>query len=87
MSPYWVPRLTPEHHSTEVDALGSFDDSTESGSQLQRETLTIPETAKVLGIGVKTAYEAARSGQLPVVKLGRRLVVPRAGLDRMLTGQ
>jgi excisionase family DNA binding protein len=47
-------------------------------------TLTILEAAKLLGIGRGSAYEAARRGELPAVRLGRRLVVPRARLEEML---
>lgn len=50
----------------------------------QRLTLKIEEAAKVLGISRNTAYDAARNGQLPTVKIGRRFLVPKAALDRML---
>ena len=49
-------------------------------------TLTIPEAAKVLRIGLTPAYRAAKSGELPTIRLGRRLLVPRAALDRLLAG-
>ena len=41
-----------------------------------RATLTVDEAALVLGIGRTAAYEAARRGQLPTRRLGRRLFVP-----------
>lgn len=41
-----------------------------------RVTLTIAETATLLGLGRTAAYEAARRGQIPTRRLGRRLVVP-----------
>jgi excisionase family DNA binding protein len=50
------------------------------------QTLKIEEAAKVLGISRNTAYDAAKSGQLPTVKIGRRFLVPKAALDRMLEG-
>ncbi len=50
------------------------------------KTLSVPEAGKVLGIGRDRAYEAAREGQIPTIKLGRRLVVPIAALDRLLEG-
>ena len=49
-----------------------------------RRTRTIPEAADYLGIGVAHAYKCARSGELPVVRIGRRYVVPVAALERML---
>jgi excisionase family DNA binding protein len=41
-----------------------------------RATITVEEAAALLGIGRTAAYEAARRGQLPTRRLGRRLVVP-----------
>ncbi len=52
-----------------------------------RETLTIIETAQVLGVGRSTAYELARTGQIPILRLGRRLLVPRVALQRLLAGE
>lgn len=51
---------------------------------MERQTLTVEEAAKVLGIGRGTAYEAARTGELPTIRIGKRLVVPRAALERLL---
>ena len=51
---------------------------------IQPATMTIPEAAALLGIGRNNAYEtAARDGQLAgvqVIRVGRRLVIPRAPL-------
>lgn len=51
-----------------------------------RETLTVEEAAEVLGIGRLLAYEAARRGELPTIRVGRRLLVPRRALDALLDG-
>jgi excisionase family DNA binding protein len=48
------------------------------------QTLKIEEAAKVLGMSRNTAYDAVKSGQLPTVKIGRRFLVPKAALERML---
>jgi excisionase family DNA binding protein len=50
------------------------------------QTLKIEEAAKILGISRNTAYDAVRTGQLPIIKIGRRFLVPRAALERMLEG-
>lgn len=42
----------------------------------ERTTITVEEAASLLGIGRSAAYEAARRGQLPARRLGRRLFVP-----------
>jgi excisionase family DNA binding protein len=54
--------------------------------QDDRQTLTIEEAARKLGIGRNAAYDAAKRGEIPVIKIGRRLVVPRIALDRLLEG-
>jgi excisionase family DNA binding protein len=47
---------------------------------------TVAEAATRLGIGRTLAYELIRSGAfpVPVIRLGRRIVVPRAALDALL---
>jgi len=49
------------------------------------DVLTVPEAACVLRIGRNSAYEAARRGELPTIAIGRRLLVPKDALVRMLT--
>ena len=39
-------------------------------------TITVEQTAAVLGLGRTAAYEAAWRGEFPTRKLGRRVVVP-----------
>ncbi|MCL4685508.1 helix-turn-helix domain-containing protein [Myxococcota bacterium] len=51
-----------------------------------RRAVSIDEAAQMLGIGRSAAYLAARRGDIPVLRIGRRLVVPIAALDRMLAG-
>ena len=52
--------------------------------QLESATMNIRAAARVLGIGRQTAYELARQGKIPVLRLGKRLVVPKVALERML---
>lgn len=51
-------------------------------------TLTVEETAQHLGISRTLAYELAKTDRLPVpvIRLGRRLVVGRVALERVLAG-
>lgn len=51
---------------------------------MDRQTLTVEEAAKALGIGRNTAYEGVRTGTIPVVRIGRRMLVPRSALQKML---
>ena len=51
-----------------------------------RLTWTVTEAADLLGISRTSAYEAAHRGELPVKVIGRRMLVPRAALLRLLDG-
>jgi len=51
----------------------------------ERQTLKIEEAAKIPGISRNTAYDAVKTGQLPTIKIGKRLLVPRIAIERMLS--
>ena len=50
----------------------------------EKLTLTVPEAARLIGISRMTAYSAVREGTIPSIRIGRRVLVPRAALDRLL---
>jgi excisionase family DNA binding protein len=50
-----------------------------------RLTWTVTEAAHLLGISRASAYEAAHRGELPVRVIGRRMLVPRVALLRLLS--
>lgn len=47
-------------------------------------TVSIPEAARLLGISRNLAYLAAARGEIPTLKVGRRVLVPTAALDQVL---
>lgn len=49
-----------------------------------RAALTVPEAAALLGVGTRQCYEAARRGEIPAIRVGRRWIVPTAALLRLL---
>ena len=51
---------------------------------IERATLTVDETARVLGIGRNRLYQSIREGQLPVLRMGRRILVSRVVLEQVL---
>ena len=53
---------------------------------MERQTFTIDEAAVLLGVAPHTAYRAARRGDIPTIRIGGRVLVPRAAMDRLLTG-
>ncbi len=51
-----------------------------------RLVLTVAEAAKALGISRALAYELVARGELPVLCLGRRRVIPRRALEALVNG-
>jgi excisionase family DNA binding protein len=49
-------------------------------------TMTVDETAVVLRVNRQAAYAAVKRGQIPSIRIGKRILVPRAALERMLEG-
>jgi len=50
----------------------------------ERLTYSVEQAAAALGISRAKAYESVRSGELPAVPLGRRLIVPAQAVDAVL---
>jgi excisionase family DNA binding protein len=50
----------------------------------ERLTFTVEEVGRILGISRGAAYAHANDGTIPTIRLGRRLLVPRAALDKLL---
>ncbi len=49
------------------------------------KTISVPEAGwRYFGLSKNASYEAARRGDLPVIRIGRILRVPVAAMDRML---
>lgn len=48
--------------------------------------VSVEEAAELLGISRGLAYELVRRGELPALRLGRRLVVPRRRLLALIDG-
>jgi excisionase family DNA binding protein len=54
--------------------------------KLDERVLTVREAAELLRVSKGSYYAAAARGELPAVRIGRRLVVPGAALQRLLEG-
>lgn len=58
----------------------------EKANTITRRTYSVEEAGKILGIGRNAAYEAVKNGNISSVRIGRRVVVPMAAIERMLGG-
>jgi hypothetical protein len=45
---------------------------------------TVPEAGRMIGLSTGSAYKAARNGEIPTVRIGSLLVVPKASWLRKL---
>ena len=51
----------------------------------ERRTVSVEDAAVMLGVGRTTAYAAVRRGELASIRIGRRVVVPVAAIERLLS--
>lgn len=51
---------------------------------MEAQTLRIPEVAKLLNIGQTACRAAIKRGEIPSLKIGGLILVPRGALDEML---
>jgi excisionase family DNA binding protein len=49
-----------------------------------RPVLSVVEAGAFLGLGRNGSYDAVHTGQIPVIRVGRRLLVPTAALLRLV---
>jgi excisionase family DNA binding protein len=51
----------------------------------EKATLNVwPETGQILGLSKSSTYDGVARGEIPTIRVGRRLLVPTAALRRML---
>jgi hypothetical protein len=43
---------------------------------IEAPTITVKRYAQIVGIGLRTAYAAVESGEVPSIKIGNRKVIP-----------
>jgi hypothetical protein len=57
------------------------------GGDRDRFTYDIPEAGSMAGLSRGAAYAAAKAGQIPTLRFGSRLVVPKVRWDAILRGE
>jgi excisionase family DNA binding protein len=70
--------MSPERHETSW-----YHDSPDASPLM----LSIPQAAQLLGIGLSLCRGLITSGQLASVRLGRRVLIPRAAVERLARAQ
>ncbi len=59
-----------------------MDEKTETASA--KTTMSVPEAGKQLGLSRNGSYAAARRGEIPVLRFGKKLRVSTSRFKRML---
>lgn len=49
-------------------------------------TMKVEEAGRILGIGRNAAYEGVRRGEIPSLRIGGRILVPRRRLMALING-
>lgn len=52
----------------------------------ERQTFSVREAAKVLGLGRNTTYDLVKDGKIRSLGLGRKVLIPRREVERILAG-
>ena len=55
-------------------------------SKTEKLTLTVSQTANLLGLSRNSVYQGIFAGEIPHIKVGKRILVPRIALECLLNG-
>jgi excisionase family DNA binding protein len=58
----------------------------DSSSEDQRLVYDVPEAGAMLGLTRNASYDAAKRGDIPTIRFGKLLRVPKAAFHKMLQG-
>ena len=50
----------------------------------EKLVLSVEEARKMLGLSRGLTYEAIRNGEIPSIRIGHRILIPKVALERML---
>jgi excisionase family DNA binding protein len=60
--------------------------SMKNNEKVNRSVLSVEEVRSQLGLSRSLMYDAVRSGQIPAIRIGRRILIPRTALEQLLNG-
>lgn len=87
LSPTCITR--DNHKSTSLTWYTKFNELSRGVKRIMEEkaekiVLTVDEAALILGISRPTAYQGVERGEIPHIRVGKRILVPRVALEKML---
>ena len=54
---------------------------------MSSKVMTVEQAAKMLGLSRSGAYDAVARKEIPSLRFGRKIVVPKAAIEKMLQGE
>ena len=70
----------------ETEKRNKLDMATKTSNQEGPHVLSVPVAGrKYFDLGRAASYEAARRGDIPIIRIGRKLLVPVRAIERMLS--
>jgi len=60
---------------------------TQADEAKEAEGYTVEYAGRLLGLGRYAARRAVARGEIPAIKIGRRIIVPRRAFEEMLKGR
>lgn len=79
-----IVRLDPSQIEAIADAVAMRVDRI--GTRSESRLVSISDATAILGVGRSTIYKLINEGALQTKRIGRRTLVPRSELERMLAG-
>lgn len=79
--------ISEQAYTTDVMMIQMDEFTEQPQEEPPRDVMTVDEAARRLGISRSSAYEAVRSGELPAIRVGRRLLIPRVRFELWLSGR
>ena len=52
----------------------------------EKLVISVEEARRLLGLSRGLMYQAINSGEVPSLRIGRRIIIPRVALEAMLQG-
>ena len=52
----------------------------------ERLTYSVLEAAQKLGLSKNSVYQACAKGEIPHIKIGKRILIPKVSLERLFSG-
>jgi excisionase family DNA binding protein len=72
-----VTTARPETTGRKPRGRSNHDQTKPASSAAERLVYTVPEAGRLLGLSRNASYEAAKRGDIPTIRLGRLLRVPK----------